>query len=49
VGLFKMGLVPVLKDESHDIQKFCLSNYDVHVAGIAVYTVNIHSGNLYGD
>jgi hypothetical protein len=49
VGLFKTGTVSVLKHEFHDILIFCLSNFDVRTADIAVYTINIHSGNLYGD
>jgi hypothetical protein len=49
VGMFTVGTVSALEDEFHDIQIFCLSKSDVHVAGIAVYTINIHSGNLYGD
>ena len=49
MGLFKTGTVSVPKHESHDIQIFCLPNSGVHAAGIGVYTINIHSGNLYGD
>jgi hypothetical protein len=49
VGLFKTGAVSVLKQEYHDIQIFRLPNSAVHAAGIAVYTINILSANLYGD
>ena len=49
MGVFKKVKFSALKHESHDIQLFCLSNSAVHVAGIAVYTINIHSSNLYVD